>query len=254
VIGAPLYNCALAYFFFMVVTGGKSAEDLVRVEKYIHVGIISFAVFTSFILLGLGQYNHVGAVCWVIGSPADCGHSSFKQGDNGDDDEEVVPCDRGDWAYMYGMILFYIPLWACIVLIIYFNASNYKVLQGTSEGKWFAVQSLMYCAAFCVTWAPSTTWSALHWNGSSPFALDLASAFLEPLAAFWNLLIFLRNRPLARRRLSHLLCCEWMFFNDEEDVVNEHHHHLAAISSSSSSSPAKSPKSSKTESISEQGI
>jgi len=198
-------------------------------------------MFTLFILLGLGQCNHVGAACWVIGSPANCGHSSFKS--NNDEDGEVVPCNWGDLAYVYSMVLFYIPLWVCIVLIIYFNASNYKELQGTSEAQWYAIQSLMYCAAFCLTWAPSTTWSAMHWNGSSPFALDLASAFLEPLGAFWNLLIFLRNRPQARRKLSHLLCCEWMFFREVEEQViiighHQDHHHAAFASPSSPPSPA----------------
>lgn len=66
VIGAPLYNCALAYFFFLVVKFDTSSKDLARMEKYVHGLIITFAVGTSILLLPLEQYNHIGTVCWIL--------------------------------------------------------------------------------------------------------------------------------------------------------------------------------------------
>jgi hypothetical protein len=215
VIGALLYNCALAYFFFLVVKFDTSSKDLARMEKYVHGLIITFAVGTSILLLPLEQYNHIGTVCWIQGSPPSCGNSSFQAS------EDNIPCDRGDWAWLYGIALFYSPLWLCIILILGFNASIYTKLKGTSEASWFATQSLLYALAFIVTWAPSTVWSALSWNSEGHFALDFLAALFEPLAAFWNLLIFLRNRPSARRKLLNILCCKFSEGDDEEAPPKE---------------------------------
>jgi hypothetical protein len=94
-------------------------------------------------------------------------------------------------------------------------------LKGTSESSWFATQSLLYALAFIVTWAPSTAWSALSWNSEGHFALDFLAALFEPLAAFWNLLIFLRNRPSAHRKLLNILCCKFSEGDDEEAPPKE---------------------------------
>lgn len=138
-----------------------------------------------------------------------CGNSSFQAS------EDNIPCDRGDWAWLYGIALSYGPLWLC------FNASIYTKLKGTSESSWFATQSLLYALAFIVTWAPSTAWSALSWNSEGHFALDFLAALFEPLAAFWNLLIFLRNRPSAHRKLLNILCCKFSEGDDEEAPPKE---------------------------------
>jgi hypothetical protein len=199
VVGAPMCNCLLAYYFYQVAVYDRTANDIAGMEKYLLGGIVGYATITSFLLLGLKQYNHIGAVCWVIGSPPDCGNSIYKGGDE--------LCERGDWAWLYGMVLFYIPLWICILLIIFYNIGIYRTLAGSGEAHWFAIQSFLYAVAFCVTWAPSTTWSGMMWNGGGGFPLDLASAICEPLAAFWNLLIFLRNRPNLRAKIFYYLCC-----------------------------------------------
>jgi hypothetical protein len=112
------------------------------------------------------------------------------------------------------MSLFYGPLWLCIILIVGFNVSIYTKLQGTSEGAWFATQSFFYALAFCLTWTPSTIWSAPSWNSGGYFALDFMAALCEPLGAFWNLLIFLRDRPTSREKLWNMLCCK----SSEEDT------------------------------------
>jgi hypothetical protein len=211
VVGAPLYNCALAYFFFLVVQFDKSSEDLAKIEKYVHSFIITFAVGTSILLLVLDQYNHIATVCWIVGSPHSCGNSSFNRSD------EDIPCDRGDWAWLYGITLFYGPLYFCIVLITGFNVSIYIKLRGTRDASWFAAQSILYAMAFFVTWAPSTIWSTLSWNSGGYFALDFVAAMLEPLGSFWNLLIFLRNRPSSRKKLWNILCCK---FGEEEVAID----------------------------------
>ncbi|KAL7573588.1 hypothetical protein ACA910_008723 [Epithemia clementina (nom. ined.)] len=200
VIGAPLSSCAMAFYFYLVVIHDKTQQDLARIERFILGGIFLYALTTSIVLLVLGQYNPIGAVCWVQGSPPLCGNSVYIA--NMD-----VPCDRGDWAWVYGMVLFYIPVWICYLCIIYCNFSIYWQIRSTPEGKWFALQSFYYGLAFCITWAPSTVWSALQWSNGGSFWLDLASAIFEPLAGFWNLTIFLRNRPKIRKELKNILCC-----------------------------------------------
>jgi hypothetical protein len=199
IIGAPLCNLALALYFFLVLQYDKCAEDLVKHERCLHSVIVMYATVTSLLLLALGQYNHIGAVCWVNGSPAGCDNSAFVPG------EEA--CDRGNWAWVYGMVLFYIPLWLCIVGVLILNVVNYHRLLDNGEASWYATQSALYALAFFVTWAPSTTWSAMHWNSGGSFWVDLLAGICEPLAAFWNLLIFLRNRPKSRAKILNWLCC-----------------------------------------------
>ena len=67
---------------------------------------------------------------------------------------------------------------------------------------------MLYFFAFVASWAPSTIWSAKHYNSGGTFGLDLAAAICEPLAGFWNLLIFLSNRPATRQRLWAALTCQ----------------------------------------------
>ena len=216
VIGAPLSSCALAFYFYLVVIHDQTPQDLAKVEVILLFCIFGYALLTSVIMLLLEQYNHIGAVCWVQGSPPLCGNSVF----NANPD---IPCDRGEWAWVYGMVLFFIPLWICFVLIFYFNVSIYLNIRNTPEGKWFAKQSFLYGMAFFIIWAPSTLWSTLHWKDGGSFWLDLASAIFEPLTGFWNLCIFLHNRPKTRRQLflalQSVLCCGlggWLFGTGHE--------------------------------------
>ncbi|CAB9502508.1 expressed unknown protein [Seminavis robusta] len=212
VIGAPLFSCAMAWYFWLIVARGKTSQELLVYERWISPIIVLYAFGSSFFLLGKKMYNHIGAVCWIQGSPPGCGNSSYRGGGE--------PCERGDWAWLYGMVMFYIPLWICILLIVIFNISNYVKLRrdgDSGEARWFAAQSGLYALAFVVTWAPSTTWSGLHWkvDGGS-FIVDILAAWFEPLGGFWNLLIFLRNRPASRRRVMRLVCCECCEPNDED--------------------------------------
>lgn len=69
------------------------------------------------------MYNKVGTVCWVIGSPPDCGHSSSTPSD--------IPCDRGDHAWLFGISLFYGPLWICVLLTIIAMGAIYIQVRNT---------------------------------------------------------------------------------------------------------------------------
>jgi hypothetical protein len=164
-------------------------------------------------------------VCWVIGDPSDCGNSSFQPSD--------TPCERGNWAWVYGLALFYGPLWICVIacvgsmVLLYREvketlrrASNYTTNYGASHSlgrsgnnsNKVAVQAFLYSFTFLITWMPSTLWSIAHWFQWNHFGLDIAAAAAEPLQGFWNFLIFLRSRPETTRKLRVALsvllpCC-----------------------------------------------
>jgi hypothetical protein len=90
VIGAPLFSCTTAFYFWLHVVCGKETQDLVKYERVLVPLIVLYAFGSSFFLLAKGMYNHIGAVCWVIGSPPGCENSTFLPG------EEL--CERGNWA------------------------------------------------------------------------------------------------------------------------------------------------------------
>jgi hypothetical protein len=85
-------------------------EHIVKIERFVHLFIIVFTVGTSIAGLPLTMYNRVGSVCWVIGSPPECGSSSAEDSD--------IPCDRGDYAWIFGIALFYGPLWISVLATI----------------------------------------------------------------------------------------------------------------------------------------
>lgn len=242
-IGAPLYNCSLALYYLMVINFNWTNQMLKRIEWWVHGFVLTFSIGTSILLLPLQQYNHIETVCWVIGSPPDCGHSTHIPSD--------VPCDRGDWAWLYGIILFYGPLWICVVLTIIALYKIYsKVLETRRRMERYlahrpdtqlrlsvistsqrsagmmteqttsnravqksrqqkdvnrvATQAMLYSLSFFITWMPSTIWSLATWFGVHSFWLDYASAFCEPLQGFWNCMVFVYHRPSSRKRLRRL--------------------------------------------------
>jgi len=201
VIGGALSNCALAYYFYQVVVLQRSDEQVNRQEGGVLSAIFLFAFGTSVLMLFKTQFNQIGSICWIQGSPPACGNSVFIT------EENPVPCDRGDWAWLYGMGLFYGPLWLAIIAIFWMNFQIYFRIENTPQGSWFATQSLLYGLAFIVTWTPSTMWSIMQWKGTASVWLDVAAGIFEPLAAFWDLLIFLRIRPEARAQIARVVTC-----------------------------------------------
>eukprot|EP00797_Seminavis_robusta_P030130 Sro621_g176810.2 (598) ;mRNA; r:39082-40875 len=225
-IGAPLYNSSLAIFYLLMIKRRWTDDQLKSIERAVHGAILSFTVGTSILLLCLGQYNHVGAVCWVIGDPPDCGNSSFQGSD--------IPCDRGDYAYAWGLALFYGPLWFCVicccssmaVLWLEVRKTHRKSRRYSSaimgmqhstnrsgqDEKKVAVQAILYSLTFVITWMPSTLWSVAHWFNWKHYILDISAATAEPLQGLWNFLIFLKSRPETVDRIRTLLskifpCC-----------------------------------------------
>ena len=133
VIAGPLYNAVMACYFYLVACHAASRDKLRRLEPFLHTAVLFFALGTSIVFLKDDQFNPIGAVCWVNGSPPQCGSSTFKENPD-------VPCERGDHAWLYGMLVFYLPLWLCIVLLVYFNSRIYFSGLSDADAKWVAQQ------------------------------------------------------------------------------------------------------------------
>jgi hypothetical protein len=71
-IGAPLYNSSLALFYTLIIKLRWTDKQLISIERSIHIFILSFAVGSSFLLLYLDQYNHVGAVSVIVLLSPEC--------------------------------------------------------------------------------------------------------------------------------------------------------------------------------------
>jgi hypothetical protein len=216
-IGAPMYNACLALYYLLTINYGWREERLKRLEPWLHAFVLTFAFGTGILLIPLKLYNHVGAVCWVEGLPPGCENSNYQSSD--------VPCERGNYAWIYGFALFYAPLWICIIsttiamVMIYHNVRETEKRNSRYAGAstaWrrtflqsdrVAVQAILYTFAFYITWLPSTIWSLKSWSGGAMFWLDFLATIAEPSQGCWNLIVFLRPRPGLRARLKRRFCC-----------------------------------------------
>ena len=213
-IGAPLYNCSLALFYLLIIKFRWTDIMLASIEWWVHGFILTFSIGTSILLLPLEQYNHIGAVCWIIGDPAECGNSSFQSSD--------VPCERGNHAWLYGVLLFYGPLWVCVLAcstcmgVICWEVKrtmkrlnrysingrmHHSLGRSEAESTKVATQAILYSISFLITWMPSTLWSIAHWFNWEAYWLDYMASFCEPLQGFWNFAIFVRNRTETRNKI-----------------------------------------------------
>lgn len=227
-IGAPMYNATLALHYLLIIRYGWHEQDLRRIEPYLHAFVLIFAFGTGIALIPLGIYNHIGAVCWTMGLPQGCENSNHKPSD--------VLCERGNYAWIYGLTLFYIPLLICIffstvaMIMIYhkFRQTEKRMLrysggqarprdQSFVNSDKIAIQALLYTFAFFLTWLPSVAWSLTWWFGKNVFWLDMLAYICEPFQGFFNFIVFLRPRPELRARLKRQLCCCFRKHSDEAD-------------------------------------
>ncbi len=234
-VGAPLYNCSLALFYLLIINFRWTDLMLASIEWWVHGFILSFSVGTSFLLLPLEQYNHIGAVCWIIGDPAECGDSSFQSSD--------VPCERGNHAWLYGVLLFYGPLWVCVLACCICMAficvevkrtvkrlnrysidgqSSHTLGRTEQESTKVALQAVLYSLSFLITWMPSTLWSIAHWFNWKAYWLDYMSSFCEPLQGLWNFFIFVRNRPDTKAKLKRFFASLGCKFCQVEEPMMTH--------------------------------
>jgi hypothetical protein len=219
-IGVPLCNAFLTFILYTIVKGygwdgGTATATLILIERVFYSMVIIFAFGTSFLFLGIEMYNPFNQVCVMIGNPLGCSESVFGGSD--------IPCERGFNAHWYGIFGFYLVVWASLGCIIYWNIAMRRALKksNSTDAEWVTKQALLFSMAFIVSWMPSTLWFILPMFGITGFWLDILSATFEPLLGFWNLMIFLRNRPESIERIRQLFQCRLWCFHDDGDVDSE---------------------------------
>jgi hypothetical protein len=234
-IGGPLCNGLLTFVFYTVVKGydwhtvndnEKRWSRMNYIEMYYYIFVVLYTFGTGFLLLGLQTFNPLNHVCTTAGYPLGCNEAIFLSS------TLDIPCERGANSQWLGLFLFYVVLWIVWLVVIYLNFSMRNTLiairqqsaqqqsdtasistSGTEANnddvQWLTQQALLFSLAFILTWLPSTLWFVIPtFFGTTAFWLDIFSATFEPLLGFWNLLIFLRNRPDSVQRIKHyFLCC-----------------------------------------------
>jgi hypothetical protein len=215
-IGGPLNVLQMTYYFYLVVVKERSVKKLGIKEWRYHFAFDAFPVLTAFTLLFLGHYNPMENVCDVNGYPVGCDESVFDGNGTGE-------CIRGSHSHITGLVLFSVPLWICMILVSYINwlMRGHLLANNSTDASWITSQALLYSLAFLVTWTPSTIWSIMTYANEGVFWIDMLTAFFEPFQGFWNLMIFLRNRPDSLERLKLLLSCKACTSDEEvEDDDN----------------------------------
>jgi hypothetical protein len=201
-IGAPLSQTALTCMFYMICKGIWTDTDFHSFERIAYSTIFIITFGTGFMFLALEQFNPASQVCWVTGYPFGCNEATFGLTDG-------EPCERGfnsNWFAIFGYYLF---LWCALIIIIVLNMLMRRMLVQndlSTEAKWVTSQALLFSLAFVVTWTPTTLWSFSTWFNIYGYWLDLLTAIFEPLQGFWNLLIFVRNRPDSIERIRLIFC------------------------------------------------
>jgi len=235
-IGAPLFNASLGLYYALMIRMKWTDKMLAKIEYWVHGVIWTFSIGTSIALLPLKQYNQIGQVCWIIGSPVDCGDSTHIRNPD-------VPCERGNHAWLYGVFTFYGPLWICVgcclvcMYLVYLEVrETFKRVRrysfdvrasgniGRTEVDSVAIQAILYSVSFFITWMPSTLWSVAHWFRFAAFWLDFLSAFCEPLQGMWNFLIFTRARRRTKNKIRRILSKVLPFvkFSELHSDVSKH--------------------------------
>ena len=110
------------------------------------------------------------------------------------------------------------------MMIVTLNFAMRKFLlneNAEEDAHWVTTQALLYSAAFFITWTPSTLVSTMIWFRSPWYWLQILTAICEPLQGFWNLLIFMRNRPDSVENLQRLLSCKLQCCIDDDTVDND---------------------------------
>lgn len=99
---SPLFNCALATTYLLLVGYKMRGCQLVPYQVYTHSGIWLLTLTLTTIPIPLDWYNSVGNYCSVYYYPDHC--VGFEETD--DDIWAAYYCERGGWAsYLYGIIL-----------------------------------------------------------------------------------------------------------------------------------------------------
>lgn len=111
-LGVPLYNACLSLYYLLIIRYGVSEERIQkRIEPAMHGIVFLVAGGTAFSAVALNLFNNANLWCWIAPLPLDCKDSLRYPADEAN-------CERGDNAWLYRWLFYFIPLWICIAISI----------------------------------------------------------------------------------------------------------------------------------------
>lgn len=105
IIGAPLYNCSLCFYYLAVIKFNKKDKFIrKKLEPYFHVVPILVSLIGAITILSKESFNANGSYCWINTDPPYCGVE--------------VPCKRGKDAMVLFSIFAIAPFIALPIVVI----------------------------------------------------------------------------------------------------------------------------------------
>lgn len=103
ILSTVAYNSGLAIYFLLLVRYKWKEDEIVKVERWIHVFAISIFLISATVLASLKLFNPAYFICFIESVPRDC------------NDEN--PCVRGIYPNTMRWIFFYGPIWTMIAAV-----------------------------------------------------------------------------------------------------------------------------------------
>lgn len=195
-IGTCFYSGSLAVYYFLVIRQGWSDERISKcAEPMMHFLCLGFTFGSVVAAIALTLYNPARWGCTIIESPIGCSQSYQKQ-DGG------YPCARGDNAYIYAYVIYYVPIWSTFIVLttclflIYIKIKRQE--QATleyrpshSHAKAFAFQAIMYIGAFFMSWSVVTSAALFYLLTEKIFFWHVfVGVVLAPSQGFFNIIVY----------------------------------------------------------------
>jgi len=212
-IALPIYSGSLAvYYVFVACFEWDEARIKHIVEPFFHGIPLVFGLVTSITGLPLTLYNSANFWCWIAPYPPNC-MESYQYGADGN-------CERGDNAWIYRLVFWYIPAWivifvatGCMIAVYWsvlqkeraadqFNARSGNPIQRKRSGR-VAIQASLYIFSFYVAYLPTSVARLLQFFGFTwKFPLLIIVALLTPIQGFFNGMVYILSQ-YARYKRSH---------------------------------------------------
>jgi hypothetical protein len=158
-IGTVIYNACLALYYLLVIRNGWKNEYIAkRVEPWMHIVAIGFALSTGVVCLALDLFNPFGSICAMTAYPPFCTQSYENKG--------LTTCIHGDNVRIYQIAFWIAP--ACCILVflavsmflVYWKIRTIETGSSPFQSqprrmqKRFALQAFLYVGAMFITWGP----------------------------------------------------------------------------------------------------
>jgi hypothetical protein len=108
-IASPLYNGSLSLYYLLTINYNWPDERIKKIEKWLHILPLGYALLSSSIALGLDMYGNVEWLCWI-------------KPDVEDDDDDgggraAVPTNAQKNFVIFQWVFLFGPLWVTILFV-----------------------------------------------------------------------------------------------------------------------------------------